>query len=267
MTLPTDGYTIGELHACVIARELRDGERVMLGANVGPGRAGVVLAHLLHAPSLRIMVGMSWRSFAEPTRVELEAGMADHRNARDAEAYLYMDVWGFDLKNFASNAFVVSGLQVDRYGNTNLIGIGDDHERLRVRGPGPVGTTTATSYADRFYIMPPRHSRDVLVERCDFVSSVGWDRGGADARARLGLPGGGPELCITELCVLDFDDQTKSMRLKSLHPGRTVEEVVENTGFELIIPLEVPTTAPPTARELDVLRTVVDPIGRLRGSS
>jgi glutaconate CoA-transferase subunit B len=258
-------YSLGELHACLIAREFADGERVMLGANVGPGRAGVLLAHLHHAPNLRIMVGMSWSSFAGATSVPLAPGMADYRNARAAEAFLYMDVWGFELRNFGSDAFVVSGLQVDRFGNTNLIGLGEDHRRLRLRGPGPVGTTTATAYAKRFYIMPARHSPDVLVESCDFVSSVGWGEGGADGRQRLGLPGGGPALCITELCVFDFDEETKAMRVKSLHPGVSLDEVRARTGFEPVVPDSVPLTEPPREDELAVLRERVDPAGRLRG--
>jgi glutaconate CoA-transferase subunit B len=257
-------YSIDELKACLISRVFEDGERVMLGANVGPGRAGVLLAHLLRHPNMRIMIGMSWTNFAEPARIELQPTMADFRNARWAEAYLYMDLWAYDFRNFAASAFIVSGIQVDRYGNTNLVGLGDDHSHLRLRGPGAVGTTTATAYADRFYIMPPRHSPEILVESCDYVSSVGWDRGGADARERLGLSGGGPHLCITELCVFDFDDETKSMRLKSLHPGHTVEEVIANTGFEVIVPPEVPGTQPPTSEELDLLRNVIDQAGLLR---
>jgi glutaconate CoA-transferase subunit B len=259
------GYSIDELRACIISREFVDGERVMLGANVGAARAGVLLAHLLHHPNMRIMVGMSWANFAEPAQIDLQPEMADFRNARWAEAYLYMDAWAFDFRNFAAHAFIVSGIQVDRYGNTNLIGLGEDHRHLRLRGPGAVGTTTATAYADRFYIMPPRHTPAVLVERCDYVSSVGWDRGGADARERLGLSGGGPKLCITELCVFDFEEETRSMRLKSLHAGHGIDEVLANTGFEVIVPDAVRETDPPTSEELAVLREVIDQGGTLRG--
>jgi glutaconate CoA-transferase subunit B len=63
---------------------------------------------------------------------------------------------------------------------------------------------------------------------------------------------------------MDFDEKTKRMRLKSVHPGVTVDRVVENTGFELIIPEKVPTTEPPTSEELHILRTKVDPDGALR---
>jgi glutaconate CoA-transferase subunit B len=257
-------YSVDELRACVISREFEDGERVMLGANVGPGRAGLVLAHVLRGPNMRLLLGMSWSNYAGETEIPLHPTMADFRNARRAEAFQKMDVWPYEYKNFFWTAFIVSGLQVDRFGNTNLIGIGDDHRRLRVRGPGAVGSTSSTAYADRFYIMPPRHTTDVLVERCDFVSSVGWHEGGADAREKLGLAGGGPKLCVTERCVFDFDDVTKAMRLKSLHPGHTVAEVVEHTGFDVVIPGQVPDTVPPTEEELHALRTVVDPEGTLR---
>lgn len=258
-------YTVEELRACVISREFEDGERIMLGTNLPAGRAGLTLAHLLRGPNMRIMLGLSWTNFAGATDIRLHPGMCDFRNARCAEAYVQLDTWPYDLRSFFSNAFIVGGLQIDRFGNSNLIGLGNNHKKLRVRGPGPVGTTTSAAYAKRFYIMPHRHSPDVLVERCDFVSTVGWHEGGADARGKLGLPGGGPRLCLTELCVFDFDDDTKAMRLKSLHPGVSVDDVVTNTGFEVVVPDDVPETEPPRPEELEVLRAVIDRDGKLRG--
>ena len=96
------------------------------------------------------------------------------------------------------------------------------------------------------------------------MSAFGWGNGGADARRKLGLPGGGPKYVLTPLCVMDFDDESKQMRLKSLHPGVDAATVRDNTGFELVIPSQVPTTPAPTAAELSLLRTRVDTAGRLR---
>lgn len=257
-------YSAQELVACVVSREFVDGERVMLGANVPAGRAGLLLAHLLRCPNMRLMLAFSWRNFVGTPNLTIHPLAGDHRNSRGAEAYISFDVLLNDLTRFFSNVFIVGGLQVDRFGNSNLIGLGDDHSRLRLRGPGAVGTAFATAYADRFYIMPVKHTREVFVERCDFVSSVGWDKGGKDARKRLGLRGGGPKLCVTEICVFDFDDDTKAMRLKSLHPGRTVEDVIANTGFDVIIPPSVPETDSPRPEELMMLRTVIDTDHQLR---
>ena len=100
--------------------------------------------------------------------------------------------------------------------------------------------------------------------KCDFISALGWGSGGDDARTKLGLPGGGPRYVVTPLCVMDFEDGTKRMRLKSVHPGVSVDDVKKNTGFELVIPSSVPTTEPPTAEQLHVLRTRIDGQGVLR---
>ena len=96
------------------------------------------------------------------------------------------------------------------------------------------------------------------------MSTVGWGEGGADARRRLGLPGGGPRYCITPLAVLDFEETSKRLRLHSVHPGVTVDEVKARTGFELLVPDRVPVTGSPDDDELDILRRRVDPQGLLR---
>ena len=95
-------------------------------------------------------------------------------------------------------------------------------------------------------------------------TGIGWGDGG-EHRASLGLPGG-PKLCVTNLCVMDFHPQSKAMRLKSLHPGVTVETVRQSTGFEVLLPeTEIPTTARPGKEELRILREEVDPTSmRLR---
>jgi glutaconate CoA-transferase subunit B len=257
------GYSVDELRACLISRDFVDGERVFLGANVNIGRAAVLLAHRLRAPNMKIMLGLSWTNLSDRDEIGIHPDSTDFRDARFADAWVNLDTM-INSYRFFSTTFVVSALQIDRFGNSNLIGLGDDHKRMRLRGPGSIGSVSSTAYCDRFYITPPRHTKDIFVERCDFVSSVGWGEGGADARERLGLPGGGPVLCVTPLCVFDFEEDTKRMRLRSVHPGHSVEEVVENTGFEVVIPTDVPETEEPRPEELELLRTIVDTEGLLR---
>jgi glutaconate CoA-transferase subunit B len=105
----------------------------------------------------------------------------------------------------------------------------------------------------------------VLVEKADYISVFGHGEGG-DHRARLGLDqyNPGPTALITPLAILDFETADHRMRLRSVHPGVTVEEVREATGFELEVPDEVPTTAEPTAEQMDLLRTRIDVDGLLR---
>jgi glutaconate CoA-transferase subunit B len=255
-------FSVDELRACVISRDFQDGERVFLGANVNIGRAAVLLAHRLRAPNMKIMLGLSWTNLDGEREVGLHPDSTDFRDARWAEAWVNLDTM-INSYRFFSTTFVVSALQIDRFGNSNLIGLGDDHKRPRLRGPGAIGSVSSTAYCDRFYITPPRHTTDIFVPRCDFVSSVGWGTGGDDAREQLGLPGGGPRLIVTPSCVLDFEPGTKAMRLQSVHPGHTVEEVVQATGFELVVPDSIGETEGPTEEELEVLRTVVDPQGLL----
>ncbi|MFF7529831.1 CoA-transferase subunit beta [Streptomyces bobili] len=140
--------------------------------------------------------------------------------------------------------------QIDRYGNQNISCIGDwarpARQLLGVRG-APVNTlNNPTSY------WVPRHSRRVFVEQVDMVCGVGYDRA-ADA----------PHHCIprvvSDLGVFDFATPDHSMRLASLHPGVSVEQVREATGFALTVPDEVPYTRGPSARELELIRDVIDP--------
>jgi glutaconate CoA-transferase subunit B len=254
---------MAELLACFIARDLPDGLWVNVGANLDVPRAGVLLAHLTHAPNMRVHLAMSRTHLADQPVIPPSRSSVDWPSARWAESFLVHSQTYDNNRHRAAGAFFIGGLQVDPYGNTNLIGIGSDHSRLKVRGPGGVGTGYMAAYAARLYLYVGAHTPRVFVAECDFVSALGWRRGDRD-RASFGLPGGGPRFCITPLCILDYDEVTHRARLHSVHPGHTVQEVVNATGFDLVIPEVVPATPLPTADELQVLRTRIDPAGSLR---
>ncbi|MFF4584576.1 CoA-transferase subunit beta [Streptomyces sp. NPDC001388] len=140
--------------------------------------------------------------------------------------------------------------QIDRFGNQNISCIGDwarpRRQLLGVRG-APVNTlNNPTSY------WVPRHSRRVFVEKVDMVCGVGYDRAAGARHHRI------PRV-VSDLGVFDFATPDRSMRLASLHPGVTVEQVREATGFALEVPEEVPYTREPSARELRLIREVLDP--------
>lgn len=259
-----DAPSVKELMATFIARDITDGEEVFVGTNLPVIRAGALLAHLHHGPSMRVMVAHTRTNLYHTPVMEYFELLTDWRGARWAEAYFNDNEIVMYQKSRRDSVFFVGALQIDRFGNSNLIGLGPDPRRLRLRGPGAIATTTNASHVRRFYLFVNEHSPRVFVPRCDFVSTVGWGPGGADARRRLGLPGGGPRYCITPLAVLDFEETSKRMRLHSTHPGVTAEEVQARTGFELLVPERVPVTALPTDEELDVLRRRVDPQGLLR---
>ena len=114
------------------------------------------------------------------------------------------------------------------------------------------------SIGKTLYYWNPNHNPRAFVERVDFVSCAGY-LGGGDERERLGLTGG-PELVVTNLAILDFEPTSKRMRLRSVNPGVTVEQVQAATGFELVLPDgAVPQSPVPTAEQVRLIRDVIDP--------
>ncbi|MEV5548297.1 CoA-transferase [Streptomyces sp. NPDC052309] len=152
---------------------------------------------------------------------------------------------------------MMGAAQLDRHGNQNISCIGDwarpRRQLLGVRG-APVNTlNNPTSY------WVPRHSTRVFVERVDMVCGVGYDRAaaaGPSATRFHHIPD-----VISDLGVFDFETPDRTMRLRSLHPGVTVEQVTEATGFALTVPDQVPYTREPSAEELRLIREVIDPEG------
>jgi acyl CoA:acetate/3-ketoacid CoA transferase beta subunit len=150
---------------------------------------------------------------------------------------------------------MMGATQVDRYGNQNIAAIGPyDRPKVQLLGyRGAPGNTIndVTSY------WVPKHSPTVVCERVDTVCGIGYDRAaalGPDAARFHEI-----RRVVTDLCVLDFETPDHRMRLRSVHPGVTVDDVVAATGFELAIPDEVPQSRLPTPDELHLIREVIDP--------
>jgi len=253
--------------AVVLARDLRDGEVLRVGVAMPVVEAAIRLAHLMHGPNMELIFLGVRMNVAHLHSLPMPAFGWDRRVVRWAESYSDTGHRFERMKDWDKHVFFIGGVQVDQYGNSNLIGAGPDYGHLRFRGPGSVGTSTITSYVNHYYIVLNSHSPRILVERCDFISALGWGPGGADARRQLGLTGGGPRYCLTPLCVMDFTENEKRMRLHSLHPGVPEEDVHARTGFKLERPAQIPTTPPPSSQELHLLRTRVDCSGLLRRSS
>jgi glutaconate CoA-transferase subunit B len=260
--MPMEDYSAKELMACWLSRDLADGEKAGVGANFPVPRAAVLLAHFSHCPNMKMAMGSFMANLMNVDRVMTLRYFSDFRPVQWAESALYMPL---DLLGFHKlDVFFISGIQIDAYGNTNLIGIPGEGGKFAFRGPGSIGTTTLAAVAGRYYIVTDHHTPRVLVERCAIVSALGFGDGSPGLREDLKLPGRGPRYCITPLCVFDFSPSTHRMRLLSLHPGVTLDQVMENTSFEPEVPDHIPETEPPTARELEILRRRVDPDGLLR---
>ncbi len=252
-----------EIMATVIANDLQDGEWVEVGANLPVPRAGALLAHLTHGPNMTVMLAFTKAYLCDTPVIEEFAYITDVRAMRWGEAYYPHDRLLSEMRFRRCGVFFCGGIQIDRFGNSNLIGIGANPQKLTFRGPGGIGTCNATLQNGRYHLVTNSHSPRVLVERCDYVSAVGYGDGAPDFRERHGLPAHGPSSIITPLCVFDFDEETRAARVKSVHPGVTLDDVREQTGFE--IPAgTVPTTPGPTEAQLELLRTRIDVAGALR---
>jgi acyl CoA:acetate/3-ketoacid CoA transferase beta subunit len=161
----------------------------------------------------------------------------------------------FDLAWGGRRHVMMSPVQIDRYGNANISAIGDfdrpARQLLGVRGAPGNTVNHATSY------WVPRHQPRVFMPRVDMISGVGYDSAavtGPDASRFLEL-----RRVVTNLAVLDFGGPGHSMRLVSVHPWATADQVVAATGFELAIDGDVPDTRLPSVDELRLLREVIDP--------
>ena len=251
-----------ELAAVVLSRELRDGEVGSPGgARSEIPLAAARLAQLTHAPNLAVVtsavgyvtnaIGKPWGPLCQST--------TDYRNIHaGAEAVLPL----LSVFRTKRDWFFAGGLQVDTFGNLNLTAVGDI-KAPTLRGPGGAGLAYAGSCASRYFIYMQQHSRRSIVDKVDVVTSIGYGAG-LDDRKRLGLRGGGPALVITPMAVFDFCETSRRLRLKSVHPPHTLEEVLDNTAARIIVPETVPATTLPSERELSVLREEVDRNGTLR---
>ena len=165
-----------------------------------------------------------------------------------------------DIMETATRGFIdygfLGGAQIDPYGNLNSTVIGP-HQRPKVRLPGSGGANDVGSLCWRTIIII-RHSRRSFVPQCDFVTTPGY-LSGPGAREAAGLPPGtGPLYVVSTLALMGFDDESKRMTLLATHPGVTVDEVIAETAFDLIIPETVSVNEAPSHEELRILREEVD---------
>ncbi|MCC7078599.1 MAG: CoA-transferase [Acidimicrobiia bacterium] len=162
----------------------------------------------------------------------------------------------FDTLWWGRRHVIMGASQIDRFGNQNLSCIGpwEKPKAMLLGMRGAPGNTV--NHTTSYWI--PNHSPRVFVREVDVVSGVGYDRAAA-----LGEVARFHEIrrVVTNLGVLDFETADHTMRLRSVHPGVTVGEVVDATGFDLAVPESVPVTRDPTAEEIGLLRTQIDPDG------
>jgi glutaconate CoA-transferase subunit B len=141
--------------------------------------------------------------------------------------------------------------QVDRFGNLNSTVIGD-YAHPKTRLPGAGGAPEIAGFCREVVVIAP-HTPRTFVPKLDFRTTVGYGDGPQD-RERLGLHGKGPTAVVTDLAVLEPDPETRELTLTQIHPGTTVEQVLEQTGWSLAVVESPADTPPPTDEELGALR-------------
>jgi glutaconate CoA-transferase subunit B len=245
-------YTLTELMAVTAAREIKDGEVVFAGT--GLPMLGVMLAQHTHASNCCIIFEAGT---AASQLAHLPMSVGDPRTLRGAAtvAGLY-EVFSYVLQGGRVDVGFLSGAQVDQFGNINSTSIGLDPCRPMVRFSGSGGACDIACLA-RHTIIIALHEKRRFPEKVDYITSPGWLEGG-DSRQKAGLMMGGPSVVVTTKGVMRFRPDTKAMYLTSYHPGLTAQDVVDDTGFSLDIEGAIETPAP-TAKELQILREIVDP--------
>ncbi len=246
-------YSASELLTINAARLLRDSDVVFVG--VGLPNLACNLARRTHAPNL-LMIYEAGVIGAQPARLPLSIGDPTLVSGALSVCSMY-DIFSFYLQRGNVDVGFLGGAQIDRYCNINATVIGD-YLHPKVRLPGSGGSMEIAAWANRCYILTP-HQKRRFPEKVDFRTSVGFMNGRAEREA-AGLRGGGPEAAVTNLGILE-PDKNGELVLTALHPGATVEQAKENTGWDLQVSSTLRITDPPTDEELHILHTELDPQG------
>jgi len=247
-----DKYNGTELLICLAARVMEDRSSAFIGTGVP--MLAAALAKRLYAPNLVPVfefggVGSSLKY--------LPRGVGESKTFYQAQvASGICDIMETAARGFITYGFL-GGAQIDMYGNLNSTVIGPQPSP-KVRMPGSGGANDVGSFCwHTIAIM--QHDARRFVPKIDFVTTPGYLTG-PGAREAAGLfPGSGPYRVVTNLAVLGYEEESKRMMLLSTNPGVTADQVVEATGFELVVPDVVGANDPPTDEELQVLREEIDP--------
>jgi glutaconate CoA-transferase, subunit B len=250
-------YSDSEMMVAVAARVLKGARTVFVG--VGLPNIACNLARYTVAPDLELIYESGVYG-ARPERLPLS--ICDPTLVSGAVSVVSMaDLFGLYLQRGLVEIALLGGAQIDRHGNLNTTVIGD-YKKPKTRLPGSGGACEIAINAQRTFMIM-RLKRRAFVDKLDFLTSPGHLTGG-DSRARLGLPGGGPELVITDKAVLNFANPEREMQLSELYPGVTAKDVQAEVGWQLRLAATIGETAAPTAEELHLIRDEVDPQGMYR---
>lgn len=225
-----DNYTNKEMQAVHIAKQIKNENVVIVGT--GLPLIGASLAKRYYAPGCNLIVESGLMD-CDP--IEVPRSVGDNRfMAHCAVQWPNIRFIGFEACEWKHNkermiAFI-GGAQIDPYGNVNSTIIGDyHHPKTRFTGSG--GANGIASYVNTIIMM--QHEKRRFMKEVDYITSPGW-MDGPGGREKAGLPGNvGPMMVVTDRGILKFDEDTKRMYLYGYYPTSSIEEIIENTGFEL----------------------------------
>lgn len=247
-------YSSTELMIVNAARMLKDGDVVFVG--VGQPNLACNLAKRTHAPDL-VMIYEAGVIGAEPARLPLSIGDPTLVSGSLSVVSMY-DIFSNYLQRGNVDVGFLGGAQIDKFGNINATIIGGEYMHPKVRLPGSGGAQEIAAWANRCYVMTP-HQKRRFPEKCDFTTSAGF-LDGIESRKKAGLRGKGPVAVVTDIGLLE-PDETGELVLTQLHPGKSAEDAINNTGWSLKVAAKMKMTEPVTEAELRILREELDPTG------
>jgi glutaconate CoA-transferase subunit B len=249
--MSTNEYNPTELLICSAARIMTDNSTAFIGTGIPMLAAS--LAQRMHAPNL-VTIFEFGGTGAILEELPLAVG-GERTFNRALAASGICDIVETAQRGFIEYGFL-GGAQIDPYGNLNSTVIGE-HDHPKVRLPGSGGGNDVGSHCwQTIAIM--RHGLRRFVEEVDFITTPGYLTG-PGAREKAGLPAGtGPFRVVSNLAIMGYHPETYRMMLLATQPGITVDEVLENTGFELILAETIEENPPPSTEELQILRDQVD---------
>ena len=240
-------YSPAGLMVVAAARALAGIRTVFVG--VGQPNLACNLARYTVVPELELLYESGVYG-AQPARQPLSIG--DPTLVTGATSVVSMaDLFGLYLQGGLVDVALLGGAQIDRYGNLNTTVIGS-YSEPKVRLPGSGGACEIAINAGRVYIIVQLKKR-AFVERLDFLTSPGHLQAGTITR-QMGIPGGGPQLVITDKALFDFANGEREMQLVSLHPGVTIEAISAEMGWQVRVAETLSETAAPSADELAIVR-------------
>ncbi len=218
-------YSTEELLICVIARFLQGVDHIAVGVSSPIPGSAALLQQALSNGETRVTV----------------------LNSRHLQA---LNDGVSELFDMAAQgrigAFFLSGGQIDGRGNINLVGVGE-YPQMKVRWSGSFGSAQLYYLVPKVILFRDEHTRRTMVDKVDFISAPGTSADGVHRP-------GGPHALVTKLCVFSFNKAEARFRLETIHPGHTLEEVLDNTGFAFDVSENVPLTPAPEPERLNLLR-------------